>query len=118
QVPLVGLHNARNAAVAVACAVAAGASPEKAVQGLANAQVPGGRSRLLAHPSGVMVLDDSYNANPASVAAALQALSLLPGGRRVALLGDMLELGPSSRQDHFEIGQRAAGSVELLLAFG
>ena len=57
------------------------------------------------------VLDDSYNANPASMAAALEALALRPGpGRRVAALGDMLELGAASRALHRELGRNAAAS--------
>ena len=118
QVPLIGLHHAKNAALTIACAVAAGADAAKAAQGIALAQVPGGRSRLVTEIKGFTVLDDSYNANPASVTAALASLGLLPGGRRVAVLGDMLELGPSSARDHYQIGQRAARSVDLLFGFG
>jgi UDP-N-acetylmuramoyl-tripeptide--D-alanyl-D-alanine ligase len=118
QVPLIGAHHAKNAALAIACAVAAGADLEKAAHGISLAQVPGGRSRLVTEIKGFTVLDDSYNANPASITAALSSLGLLPGGRRVAVLGDMLELGPSSASDHYKIGQIAANSVDLLFGFG
>ena len=60
-------------------------------------------------PSGALVLDDSYNANPTSMAAALDALAALPARRRVAVLGVMAELGAGSAAAHREIGARAAG---------
>lgn len=121
RVPLLGLHNLRNAGLALACAVAAtrGAGVQEAIRGIENTRVPGGRSRLVSDIRGLSVLDDSYNANPASVAAALDSLPLLPGKRSVAILGDMLELGPNSREDHREAGRRAAAAgIDLLLAFG
>jgi UDP-N-acetylmuramoyl-tripeptide--D-alanyl-D-alanine ligase len=118
QVPLIGGHHAKNAGIAIACAVAAGADAERAAQGIALAQVPGGRSRLVTEIKGFTVLDDSYNANPASVTAALTSLGLLPGGRRLAVLGDMLELGISSSSDHYKMGQMAARSVDVLFGFG
>jgi UDP-N-acetylmuramoyl-tripeptide--D-alanyl-D-alanine ligase len=119
NVPLVGLHHARNAALALACAVAAGADPARAAAGIAQAEVPGGRSRLVRDIPGLLVLDDSYNANPASTSAALAALALLPGARRVALLGEMRELGANSAEAHYEMGAEAARhGVQLLLSFG
>lgn len=119
EVPLVGVHHARNAALALACAVAAGADPERAAAGIAKAQVPGGRSRLLRDLPEILVLDDSYNANPASMCAAFDALALLPGERKVALLGDMKELGEGARAAHVEVGAEAGRrGVQLLLAFG
>jgi UDP-N-acetylmuramoyl-tripeptide--D-alanyl-D-alanine ligase len=118
EVPLIGEHHARNAALAVVCAVCAGADPERAAQGIARAKIPGGRSRLATEIKGFTVIDDSYNANPASMRAALASLSLVPGKRSVAILGDMKELGVTSKQDHYQIGQLAARSVSLLLAFG
>ncbi|MGB2712048.1 MAG: cyanophycin synthetase, partial [Conexibacter sp.] len=71
-------------------------------------------------PGGVTVIDDCYNANPMSMRAALDDLAATAGdGRRVAVLGDMLELGPQARAFHAEIGAHAADvGVELLVAVG
>ncbi|HEX3872775.1 MAG TPA: UDP-N-acetylmuramoyl-tripeptide--D-alanyl-D-alanine ligase [Solirubrobacteraceae bacterium] len=76
-----------------------------------------GEHRLLA--SGVVVVDDCYNANPMSMRAALEDLRLTASGRRVAVLGDMLELGPDERRFHSELGDQATGAgVDLLVTVG
>jgi UDP-N-acetylmuramoyl-tripeptide--D-alanyl-D-alanine ligase len=79
------------------------------------------RMAILAAASGATLVDDAYNASPVSVAAALDFLAETPvavGGRRYAVLGDMLELGPDEERLHREIGARAAGIVDGLLTVG
>jgi UDP-N-acetylmuramoyl-tripeptide--D-alanyl-D-alanine ligase len=66
----------------------------------------------------VTILDDSYNASPASVRAALELLAALPGSRRVAILGEMLELGPQHEAGHREIGAAAAAVAGLIIVVG
>lgn len=76
---------------------------------------------LSERPDGALVLNDAYNANPDSMAAALQALVGLrrPGGRLLAILGDMLELGPQAAKLHRELGEKAAAAgVDALIAIG
>jgi UDP-N-acetylmuramyl pentapeptide synthase len=75
--------------------------------------------RVCPLPSGITVIDDSYNANPASMAAALRSLREAPAARRIAVLGDMLELGPGADGLHREVG-RLAGElgVDTLYLFG
>jgi UDP-N-acetylmuramyl pentapeptide synthase len=76
----------------------------------------GQRSEL---PGGIVVIDDCYNANPMSMRAALDDLAVSAAGRRVAVLGDMLELGPEELRFHAQIGEHArADGVELLLTVG
>jgi len=118
-VPLAGRHQVHNALAAAAAAHGMGASPEAIAAGLARVEVPGRRMKIV-DVGGVTVLDDAYNANPASVAAALQTLAALPtSGQRVAALGDMLELGPTAEQLHAEVGvQAAALGVDLLVGAG
>lgn len=119
RVPLAGRHQVHNALAAAAAAVAMGASGDAISAGLASVQVPGRRMKIL-EVGGVTVLDDAYNANPASVAAALATLASLPtSGQRVAALGDMLELGTTAGQLHAEVGvQAAALGVDLLVGAG
>jgi UDP-N-acetylmuramoyl-tripeptide--D-alanyl-D-alanine ligase len=120
---LVGAHNARNAACAACAAIALGCSDKEIQEGLAAVRPVGRRLRLERLPSGVQLVDDCYNANPSSMAAALEVLHDLtaasPGGRAVAALGDMLELGSFSDEAHRTLGADAAKSgVAVLAAFG
>lgn len=119
--PVPGRHNALNAAGAAAAATALGLAPERIIEGLADVVVPGGRLRVV--QGGAMsthVIDDSYNANPASMQAALITLAdLARSQRRLAALGDMLELGPKTAQMHRDLGQAAASlGVGLVFAVG
>jgi UDP-N-acetylmuramoyl-tripeptide--D-alanyl-D-alanine ligase len=97
-----------NALFALVIGVELGLSRAEVAQGLATCRPPKMRLELWEH-NGVHVLDDAYNANADSAAVALQALRELPcKGRRVAVLGDMAELGTHSRAAHEEVGRRAA----------
>jgi UDP-N-acetylmuramoyl-tripeptide--D-alanyl-D-alanine ligase len=115
-----GEHHLLNAIAATAVAFTLGLRPHDLEEGLAGfSSVPG---RFHARPlrGGGLLLDDSYNANPASTEAALRSLSALSRGRRtVVIFGDMLELGQSAPASHFRIGHlMAALKVSRLLAFG
>jgi UDP-N-acetylmuramoyl-tripeptide--D-alanyl-D-alanine ligase len=100
---------------AVAAAHAVGVKPAGRLQLELS---PGrGQRRLLA--GGVTLIDDAYNANPMSMRAALDALAATESsGRRIAVLGDMLELGPTAERYHREIGRHAAGIADVLIAVG
>jgi UDP-N-acetylmuramoyl-tripeptide--D-alanyl-D-alanine ligase len=117
---LVGAHNAANAAAAAAAAVALGRTDREIVRGLFLVRPVGRRLRLETLPSGLTLIDDCYNANPASMSAALRTLLDLSGsGRAVAVLGDMLELGSFEEEAHRALGEEAARrGVKLLAAFG
>jgi UDP-N-acetylmuramoyl-tripeptide--D-alanyl-D-alanine ligase len=116
----VGEHNALNATGAFALAVALGYSPEECVKGLETARPYARRLNVVDAPHGITVVDDCYNANPASMAAALDTLrSLVPsGGRAVAVLGDMLELGPGEGEEHTRLGALVGGKAQLVAFFG
>jgi UDP-N-acetylmuramoyl-tripeptide--D-alanyl-D-alanine ligase len=118
--PVRGAHQAGNAAFAVAAAGIAGVPLSDAVGGLAGAVGSPLRMDLRRTPAGLLVLNDSYNANPTSMAAAVDALAgLRASGRRFAVLGPMAELGVHSAREHQRLGALVAkAGVELLVAVG
>jgi UDP-N-acetylmuramoyl-tripeptide--D-alanyl-D-alanine ligase len=106
---LAGRHNVGNALAATACALAAGAPLAAIVQGLQAFEPVAGRSRALVlqrHGRQITLVDDSYNANPDSVLAAIEVLAGLPGPRWL-LLGDMGEVGAKGAEFHAEVGAKA-----------
>jgi len=114
-----GEHNAQNAAAAFALGLALGYRPEECRAGLEAARPYARRLNVLDAPGGVTVIDDCYNANPASMEAALCVLDeLAPGGRAFAVLGDMLELGQTEREDHVALGKLAGKKADVLAFFG
>jgi UDP-N-acetylmuramoyl-tripeptide--D-alanyl-D-alanine ligase len=115
--PLLGRQNVANALAAAAAAQAVGASTEDIVAGLARAAPVRGRLRAVAGRNGATIIDDSYNANPGSVHAALDHLAGL-SGRRILVFGNMVELGPAAPALHQEIGEYARGRIDLLFAIG
>ncbi len=101
--------------------MALGFDAEIILRGLASAVTPGRRMRPVKLPNGALLIDDCYNANPASTKAALLTLThLVHGkGRAIAVLGDMLELGPTELDLHRDVGRFAAGAgLSLLVCFG
>jgi UDP-N-acetylmuramoyl-tripeptide--D-alanyl-D-alanine ligase len=119
RINLLGRHQVMNALFAIAIGAELGLGREEILRGLA--ECPPAKMRLQFYEAGGMrVLDDAYNANADSMAAALETLKELPcKGRRVALLGDMAELGAHSEAAHAEVGRRAAETgVGQLFAIG
>ncbi len=116
--PLAGAHNLTNFLAAAAAAHAAGVAPEALAAAASRVAPASHRGEVRRLAGGVTLLDDSYNSNPAAVTAAVAALGLSGARRRVAVLGDMLELGPGGPELHRQAGRRLAGQVELLAAVG
>lgn len=113
-----GVHNVRNALAAAAAASALSIPPESIASGLMRFTGVKGRLQGKAGLNGSRLIDDTYNANPESVEAALAVLAVA-SPPRVFVLGDMGELGPDSHGFHFEIGAKArAAGIETLLALG
>lgn len=119
HVPLPGRHSVPNALYALAVSCQLGVEPTAARDGLAEFS-PAKQRLNLREVAGVRLIDDTYNANADSVAAALQTLSDLPcSGRRVAVLGDMAELGSATETAHREVGRLSAElGVDLVFAIG
>jgi len=108
-IPATGTHNVANCTAAAAIATAAGVEPEIIVRGLVRYRSGDKRLQIVELPGGIRVLNDSYNANPSSMAAALRTVSTFGRHcRRVAVLGDMLELGKDAVDAHREIGRLVA----------
>ena len=119
----VGAHQVANAAAAAAMAIALGLAPAQVAAALGSVQaVSRWRMETTERADGLVVVNDAYNANPASMAAALEALVAI-GGRRsrrtVAVLGEMKELGDEAPEAHREVGRTAAGlGVDVVVAVG
>ncbi|EXF46268.1 UDP-N-acetylmuramoylalanyl-D-glutamyl-2,6- diaminopimelate--D-alanyl-D-alanine ligase [Pseudomonas sp. BAY1663] len=117
QLNLLGRHNVANALAAASAAHALGVPCEAIVAGLESLQPVKGRGVAQMLANGVRLIDDSYNANPASICAAVDVLAGF-AGRTVLVLGDMGELGEWAEQGHREVGAYAAGKVDALYAVG
>jgi UDP-N-acetylmuramoyl-tripeptide--D-alanyl-D-alanine ligase len=118
QLAAAGVHNVRNALAAAACAIAAGIDTDAIVRGLEAFAPVGGRLQRKQALCGATVIDDTYNANPDSVRAAIDVLAAYPAPR-ILVLGDMGEVGSQGQQFHEEIGAYAtSGGIDTVLATG
>ena len=110
-----GLHNAHNALGAAAVALALGVSIEAVAHGLGRAELSPWRMAVTTSATGALIINDAYNANPASVAAALHSLAAVPAQRRIAVLGVMAELGERHAAEHAAVAALAAElDIEVL----
>ena len=118
DLPLAGEHNRMNALAAIAASLQVGASEQNIVDGLASIRPVKGRLQPLQGRQGVWLIDDSYNANPDSVGAAINVLAQAPG-RRFLVLGELGELGQGTLGFYRELGQQAqAAGIDHLYAVG
>jgi UDP-N-acetylmuramoyl-tripeptide--D-alanyl-D-alanine ligase len=111
-----GAHMALNAAAATAAALAVGVELDDVVAGLAAAVLSPWRMEVTEAPSGLVVINDAYNANPTSMRAALRALSELPVDERVAVVGEMAELGDEGEAEHLAVAAEAAAAGIRMIA--
>lgn len=118
RLQVAGLHSVRNAVAAAAGATAAGASLSMVAKGLSGFTAVNGRLQVRRGRTGATIIDDTYNANPDSVRAAIEVLRGLPG-RRILVLGDMGEVGERGEMFHRETGRCASeAGIDELLAIG
>ncbi len=116
---LAGRHNVTNALAAAAMAHTAGVAPACIRAALEAVEAPSMRMQIVRLASGVTVVNDAYNANPGSMAAALQTLAASPARRRVAALGEMRELGAAAADAHEALGRDAAAArLDALFLLG
>ena len=120
DLPVPGKHNAGNASLALAAGKALGISLADGAKGLGKMNLTGKRL-LVEEGNGLKVINDTYNANPLSMKAAIDILVSAEGaenGRKIAVLGDMYELGPDEIQYHREVGEYAMSKVDVLYSVG
>ena len=118
KLPTVGIHNVYDALAAFSVGSFWGVEPSAAAQGLMN-YVPSGMRQKIVTAGKITVIEDCYNASPDSQRAALNSLCSIAKGRKIAVIGDMLELGEYSEQAHRELGEYAAGcGLDALYTYG
>lgn len=118
SIPTAGLHTVYDALSAYAAATRLGLDPATCAAALANYRTTGMRQHIV-EKGGITVIEDCYNASPDSMKAAISVLKALPNGRKIALLGDMLELGDASEEGHRQTGQWVAeAGIDVLIAYG
>ena len=116
-IPIAGEHNVYNALAAVCVAGKLGLSVDEMKRGIESVKTIGGRSNLI-HKGGMTIIDDCYNANPVSMKASIDVLAAAPG-RKIAVLGDMGELGENEQELHAMVGEHFEGKgIDALFAAG
>jgi len=118
--PVPGRHNVYNALAAAALALHLGVEPEVIAAGLSAASLSAMRMQVFTAASGITVINDAYNANPVSMRAAIETLAEMHAdGRRIAVLGDMAELGSLTEVAHFRMGEQVARlPIDALVTVG
>ncbi|MGE5557881.1 MAG: UDP-N-acetylmuramoyl-tripeptide--D-alanyl-D-alanine ligase [Bacillota bacterium] len=117
EIMLPGLHNIYNALAASALCLELGLDPEDVQEGLRHF-IPGDKRLNIIRLNEITIIDDTYNASPTSTLAALEILAYYPGKRKIAILGDMLELGRAAVDGHRLVGKKAAELGIRILATG
>jgi UDP-N-acetylmuramoyl-tripeptide--D-alanyl-D-alanine ligase len=115
---LVGAHQALNAAAAAAGALAIGVALDAIATSLGAASLSKWRMEVRELADGAVVLNDSYNSSPGSARSSLDALATVEATRRIAVLGEILELGDASEAEHRSVGEYAASRADIVLAVG
>lgn len=118
RIPAIGEHNVLNALAAFSVCRALELSPQKTIPALMNFSTPGARQKIHKTENDITVIEDCYNASPDSMNAALWVLSNVEAKRRIAVLGDMLELGDISEESHIAVGQKASDAADVVYAYG
>lgn len=120
EIPVIGAYNVKNALIAYGIGQAFGLTTAEIRQGLATVTLTKNRTQWLTATNGAQVLSDVYNANPTAMALVLDTFGKLEsnGGRKLAVLADMLELGPDSRKMHAAMAEHIGASYDVIFLYG
>jgi len=115
---ILGVHNIGQATVAVACACELGCDLLSSIQAVSDYITPPGRLSLFEGINNSIIIDDTYNSSPVAMEAAIKVLSDVEGKRKIAVLGDMLELGKFTEEEHLLVGEKIVGIADILVVVG
>jgi UDP-N-acetylmuramoyl-tripeptide--D-alanyl-D-alanine ligase len=115
---ILGMHNIGQALVAVACAHELGCDLLESINNVSGYRTPPGRLSLIEGINNSIIIDDTYNSSPVALESAIEVLNDIRGKRRIAVLGDMLELGKFTEEEHRQIGKKVCGIVDILIVVG
>jgi len=115
---ILGVHNIGQATIAVACACELGCDLLSSIQAVSDYITPPGRLSLFEGINNSIIIDDTYNSSPVAMEAAIKVLSDVEGKRKIAVLGDMLELGKFTEEEHLLVGEKIVGIADILVVVG
>lgn len=115
---VIGIHFISSALAAIACATEIGCDILSSTSAISEYRVPAGRSSLIEGVNDSIIIDDTYNASPVAMESAVNTLASVKGKRRIAVLGDMLELGKITEEAHRKIGESIVEVADILIVVG
>ncbi len=115
---ILGVHNIGQATSAIACAHELGCDLLESIKIISEYITPPGRLSLLLGINNSIIIDDTYNSSPVAMEVAIGVLKELEGKRKIAVLGDMLELGKFTEEEHYLVGQHITGVTDILVTVG
>lgn len=115
---VLGLHNVVQVTSAIACANELGIDMLESIKNISDYKTPPGRLSLLEGIKNSFIIDDTYNSSPAAAHEAVEVLKEFKGGRKIAILGDMLELGKYTEEEHLKLGEKVREAIDVLITVG
>ncbi len=115
---IIGMNHVYSGLAAIACAVESGADILASVNAIAEYRTPPGRLSIIEGMNNSVIIDDTYNASPTATESALEVLGSVEGKRKIAVLGDMLELGKMTEEAHKDIGVKVCNVADILIVVG
>ena len=115
---VIGVHNIGQAAAAIACACELGCDLLESIKAVSEYVTPPGRLSLIEGINNSEIIDDTYNSSPVAMDAAIEVLKEIEAKRKIAVLGDMLELGKFTEEEHYLVGEKIYGIADILVVVG
>jgi len=115
---ILGVHNVGQACAALACASELGCDLLESIKAVSEYVTPPGRLSLIEGINNSVIIDDTYNSSPVAMEAAIEVLKEVEGKRKIAVIGDMLELGKFTEEEHYLVGEKIYGIADILVVVG